>query len=168
MNDSPWVSQDSNDMCHLKRTKMRLTKPKEPSSTFFLPLVGGPMKEHGDPKDATEHEITLLTFLAACLHLNEATLCSCPDIFPSDALVIIREPGFPYSRSQRVLGLSRLWQVKCSKLLVFNSHITLHGRQTEMGGYGYFSCPFLSTGQSHWAAEKETFITTLKYFIYLG
>ena len=85
----------------------RITKPKEPSSTFFLPLVGGPMKEHGDPKDATEHEITLLTFLAACLHLNEATLCSCPDIFPSDALVIIREPGFPYSRSQRVLGLSR-------------------------------------------------------------
>lgn len=129
------------------------------------------MKEHVDPKDATDHEITPLTILAACRHLNEATLGSCPNIFPSDALVIIREPGFLYSRSQRVLGLSRLWQVKRSKPLVFNSHIplsTLHGRQTEMGGYGYFSCPLFSSGQSHWAAEKETFITTLKYFIYLG
>ena len=95
------------------------------------------MKEHVDPKDATDHEITPLTILAACRHLNEATPGSCPNIFPSDALVIIREPGFLYSRSQRVLGLSRLWQVKRSKPLVFNSHIplsTLHGRQTEMGG----------------------------------
>ena len=106
------------------------------------------MKEHVDPKDATDHEITPLTFLAACRHLNEATLGSCPNIFPSDALVIIREPGFLYSRSQRVLGPSRLWQVKRSKPLVFNSHIplsTLHGRQTEMGGYGYLSCPFIRT-----------------------
>lgn len=39
INDSPWVSQDSNDMRHLKRTKMRLTKPKEPSS-IFSPVSG--------------------------------------------------------------------------------------------------------------------------------
>lgn len=79
-----------------------LTKLKVPNVFLSCLLVGGHgRKSLGTSEAGADHEATKLTFLVACVDLNEAMLCSGPNSFLSEALVIIRGPRF---FSQRASG----------------------------------------------------------------
>lgn len=147
---------------------MRLTKPKERSSIFscLWPVVL--WRSMGTPR-TWDHTVYILGSLPSSQRGH--TLLRAPRHLPLMHWLSSENLASFYSRSQRGLGLSQLWQVKCSKPLVFNSHITLHWRQTEMGGcFDIFLAHSFHQDRVIGQQKKKPlqFILPVYFLIYLG